>query len=52
MIIEKNEYKKTEFNKKFACIHVVCNGWKECEERWCEAEWWCKFHPDYDPDLE
>lgn len=29
------------------CLARYCNGPKECEEDWCEAEEWCKFHPKF-----
>lgn len=32
---------------KEGCLARYCNGPKECLERWCEAEGWCKFHPEY-----
>lgn len=33
--------------KREGCLDRFLNGQKACEERWCEAEDWCKFHPDY-----
>ncbi|MFX0070704.1 MAG: hypothetical protein ACFFAO_06400 [Candidatus Hermodarchaeota archaeon] len=38
---------KNEENRKKACLAVYLNGWKECEENWCDASSWCPFHPNY-----
>jgi len=44
--MEKEKKLKNSIKDK-GCLARYCLGEKECLKKWCEAELWCKFHPDY-----
>ena len=42
-----NDHLDLLIGKKNGCLDNYINGEKACHDNWCEAQFWCKFHPDY-----